>query len=291
MNIYDFIVEANNEFDTNGRSGKFIAMENRMLKSRNIISQYFFARYTKGVDVAKFQEIILEMGSMEDGFYFCLYVPGATVKPFLNKAIYNGDEFWIAKFIEVGEKLGQVARSNVDRRLKDSRDINLEKIGKFNADTILERANVEYKKHGRSSLFVEHERVLLHAIGNGHLLLLASNVKGADLRQIERSAILRGDSFIMYALARDIEGIDKALMLNGCKMARLDYLAIEKDGQDVEEEVELVREKLKQCCDFEERARLNHKLNMMLARYTYKNRVDHHIDRIASLIAHDRLKK
>ncbi len=291
MNIYDFIVDASNEFEINGRSAKFIAMENKMLKSKNIITQYFFARYAKGASVAKFQEIVLEMGAMEDGFYFCLFVPGADVKPFLNKAIYNGDEFWIGKFIEVGEKLGQIVRSNVNKRLKDSRNINLEKLGQFNADTILEKANIEYKNNGRSDLFVEQEKALLHAIGNGHLLLLATNVKGVDLRQVERSAIMRGDSFVMYALVRNVDNIDKRLMLNACRMARLDYLAIEKDGKEVEEEIEAIRNRLKQCRNFEERAGLNTRLNMLLDKYTYKNRVDRHIMGIESMIARDRLKK
>ena len=286
MNIYDFIVDANNEFAENGRSEKFISMENRVLRSSNIISQYFFARYTKGIDVSKFQELILEKGSVEDGFYFALFVPGARVKPFLKKAIYNEDVFWIRKFVEVGCKLNQIDMDEA-KKILARYDINLGRGSNFNLDSMLESAKHEYKINGRSNLFKSYEQTALHALGNSNLVLFAKKVDGADLRAIERSAMMRGDSFVMYSLVKDIEGIDKRLMLTACKMAKLDYVAIEKDENGVAKEVETTRKKIAECDNREEKRSLTKKLNQLLNRQTYQNWVDRNIMCIENSLLRD----
>ena len=54
MDIHSFIIQANEEYNLNGRSERFVEMEDRILRSGKTLPIYFFARYTKGIDIFRF---------------------------------------------------------------------------------------------------------------------------------------------------------------------------------------------------------------------------------------------
>ena len=99
--MVNFIKKATEEFEQNGRSYKFIAMENRVIKNRNIMQIYFFARYAKGASVERLQPIIFKHGTLEHCFYFQKFVPGSKIRPFVKRVLAENDNFWLGRFIDL----------------------------------------------------------------------------------------------------------------------------------------------------------------------------------------------
>ena len=76
MSVIATIKKANAEYEQNGRSEQFVAFEDGIVKSKNMVHVYWFARYVKGADIGKLQSIILRNGSMEDCFYLLNMLEG-----------------------------------------------------------------------------------------------------------------------------------------------------------------------------------------------------------------------
>ena len=250
MSILDTIKKANIEYERGRRSNAFIAIEDEIAKSKNMIHVYWFARYVKGADIGRLQAIILEKGSMEDCFYFSKYVRGVNINLFLNRALNERDIFWI-------QRLTLVALSPFNNRIDDIIEfkdeleqygIKLEDkstIGGLKRDDItnvINHANEEHKRRGRSKKFVEFERRATFSIGEGaDVFLFAQNVSGANLKNLQKAILLHGSPLDMFLFAQEINGTDKEVMLSGLKLAQYDYVTI----QDREKK-RLIR--LDKCC-------------------------------------------
>ena len=113
MNIYDFIVQANQEFTLNGRSKRFVGMEDRILRSGKILPIYFFARYTKGVDVKKFEKYMLNNATLDECYYFGTYVPGAKMMPFVTRAINEGNKVLLEYMVRQGSYIAFFIREQL----------------------------------------------------------------------------------------------------------------------------------------------------------------------------------
>jgi hypothetical protein len=269
--IIEVIETANKEFDKNGRSEAFIKLENDVISNGKPAQIYFFARYTKGVDVIRLQQELLKRGSLEQCYYYQLYVEGAQLRPFVKRAVEENDTFWVEKGIElatdyfdkefpelaVNERYKHIQNSEKIKTYNDNvlifNDIQDLIMGfkrkefdtnvtrrKFNIDLIIGEANKEYRLRGRSKYFQYLEKCTLHSNGDANIILFAKNVRGANIKSFERVAVYRGDPFSMYFIANEIYDSNKSLMLEGLQLSRLDYKAIDESRRELVEQKRII---------------------------------------------------
>lgn len=229
--IDEYIKQANAEYELNGRSDKFVKMEDKIINAGNTLLIYFFARYTHGIDVDKFQSVMLEKAPFEECFYFVQHVDGASWRMFLEKAVQANDYFWCVKFIRLGERCKEVEDAQqlydhygIERpKRKNSKSVN------DDVDMVISRANREFDANGHSEQYIQWEKEALYSFGDGNLPIYAKFMKGIDLKAIQKSAMLRGNPLTFLTLAQEIDGVNKALILRGLRLAKLDYVEIEND--------------------------------------------------------------
>ena len=211
----EFIIDASEEFELNGRSDKFVAMENKILKSGKMLQAYYFARYVRGADVKRFQKFCLAKCSLAEAYYFVKHIPGFDAQPFIERAIIARDEFWTNKFNEL--KLKHEGADAKKRVKKNS-----------NVAEFVKSVNFEYKNNPTSERTKQLLLEALHIDIDGNFALYARDIKGLDVKEIEKFTLLRGNPFTMLIVAKDIEGISKRIMMMGLIMARLDYIQREE---------------------------------------------------------------
>ena len=245
--IDTFIGNATKEFEQHGRSKRFIAMENKIIEKGNPLQAYYFARYAKGADASRLQPVLIENAPMDVCWFFQLNVPGSDIEPFIKKAVYDGNSFWIKRFVKLKDKIAQEKKNEEqDKQPKPvgTRGKPRPKLTDINLDAVVEKANREYAENGLSKAFLDYEREVLYSEGlGGNQILYIKSVKGANLKAFERVALLNGSPFHMYILAKEF-GADKDLMLQGIRLAKLDYVEIDKDKQSIKASVDLLQRQI-----------------------------------------------
>ena len=252
--ICKFIEQATKEYEQNGRSAKFISMENRIADSGKPLYIYFFARYVKGANIERLQYAMLECANLEQCYYFQKNVVGARLRPFVEKALQEKDLFWIEKFIEFSIQdyaskrpdeviINKSNRINVDttKAFKYAQIDDLVQdvpypttrvaraaTASFDINYIIEEASAEFELYGRSPKFMELEKQALHTGGVASSILFLQRIQGANVKAFERVALLRGDPFNMFLIATGIKGANIEFMLKGLEIAKLDYVAKEQ---------------------------------------------------------------
>ena len=287
--MYNFIKNATTEFEQNGRSDAFIAMENKIIKIGKPIQVYFFARYAKGASVNNLQPIIEQKGDLELGYYFCQNVKGAKIRPFAEKAIKENSTFWINKFIEVAKNKSKYI-DIADLVLDLPKGMLNSKIYKFDINEIIEDANNEYEQYGRSSDFVELEKCAVHSLISAHSTLFLNHVQGCKIKNFEQAAILRGNPFNMFLIAMcDKSNVD--LMIKGLELAKLNYNEIEKELIEKKKRKSALKIAIENSNDSKERSRLISVYNTITDTSDYIAKIDNdYITRINYLLK-DRYKK
>lgn len=241
--IYEFIEKATKEFEQNGRSKRFVAMENKIIEKGNPLQAYYFARYAKGADASRLQPVLIENAPLDVCWFFQLNVPGSDIEAFVKKAVYDGNSFWIKRFVKLKDKIQQEKkkeRNNQQPKTAGTRNKPRTKLSDVNLDALADKANREYLENGASKAFLDYEREVLYSEGlGGNQILYLKSVKGANLKAFERVALLNGSPFHMYLLAKEFDA-DKALMLQGIRLAKLDHVQIENDKQLIKSSVDLL---------------------------------------------------
>lgn len=282
MNIYDFIVQANQEFALNGRSKRFVRMEDRILSGGKTLPVYFFARYTKGVDVSKFQEYMVKNAPVDECYYFGIYVPGAKMMPFVQRALDEDQEVLAKYMVKFAKDNGEIASKTIKQQFIDT-GINLQNDINTKLDDTLDRAVIEYELNGRSELYKDYEEKILYAPGDANGLLFARNVPGANIKAFQKSAIMRGNPFNCYQYATDVKGVSKSLMLASIQLSLLDYTEIERDETKFKRILESTREKYNNATTDEERIKYSKTLEELTMRHTYKDKARGYIARIQKM--------
>ena len=282
MNIYDFIVQANQEFALNGRSKRFVGMEDRILRCGKTLPIYFFARYTKGIDVPKFQEYMAKNAPVDECYYFGIYVPGAKMMPFLQRALDENQEVLAKYMVKFAKDNGEIASKTIKQQFIDT-GINLKNDINTKLDDTLDRAIAEYELNGRSELYNDYEQKILYAPGDANGLLFAKYVTGANIKAFQKSAIMRGDPFICFQFASDVKGISKNLMLASIQLSLLDYVEIERDETKFKRILKSVREKYDNATTDEERKKYSKTLEELTLRHTYKDKARGYIARLQKM--------
>ena len=282
MNIYDFIVQANQEFALNGRSKRFVGMEDRILRSGKTLPIYFFVRYTKGVDVKKFEKYMLNNATLDECYYFGTYVPGAKMMPFVQRALDEGKEILAEYMVRFAKNNGETISKTIEQEFINM-DVNLENELGTKLDDTLDRAITEYELNGRSELYNDYEQKILYAPGDANGLLFAKYVPGANIKAFQKSVIMRGNPLNCYEFATDVKGISKNLMLASIQLSLLDYVEIEKDETKFKRILESVREKYNKATTDEERIKYSKTLEELTKRHTYKDKARGYIARIQKM--------
>lgn len=236
MLIEDIIKTATNEFNINGRSDNFIALENEVVKSKNSVDIYFFARYAKGASVKRLQDELIKIGALNVGYYFQQNVEGSDIEKFVKLAVRNKKQFWIGKFVSLAKQLGEF---NKIKHLVEGINVNItpKLIQKeYSENRIIQVAQAEYDKNGRTPEFKQLERYMLHHDTVCSSRFFMQRVKGIDLKRFEDIALLRGDPLHMFIIATCIDRADKDFMIRGLELAKLDYRKIEKGWDDIAKE-------------------------------------------------------
>ena len=242
-----FIEEATKEFNQNGRSKAFIAMEDKIIKGGKPVQMYFFARFAKGASVERLQSAIVEYGNMEQFYYFQQFVKGADILPFIKKALEQGDAFWTKKFISLSKSQGvyENIRDLVVNYKDDLRPMTRTRGTALDINYTIATACDEYKKHGRSDYYKELEKEVLYSESKADAKLFLYHVPGGDVKKFERGAFMRCDPFEMFFLATHIEGVNADLMYKGLELAKQNYLESEKSYADIEKRKVEALKKLK----------------------------------------------
>jgi len=286
MEIHKFIERANAEFLSNGRSKKFVNMEDKVLGTNNTLLIYFYARYTRGVDISKFQKHMEEYGSLDECYYFGQYIDGANIEPFISKAIAQEDEFWSVMLIELGERLGQI----------NNGDIILENLGiarpkhrhdkpTIDIDLTISHANHENEVHGnQTAKFKNLERKAIHFYGDGNLVLCAKYIEGIDYKAVQKSAIMRGNPLVMFMLGHDVPQVDKLLMIQGLKLARIDYKQIDREREKRQHTIETIKNRIRNAVNAEDREECIAMLDRYTSKLTYRETINTHIAQLQDMI-------
>lgn len=282
MNIYDFIVQANQEFTLNGRSKRFVGMEDRILRSGKTLPIYFFARYTKGIDVKKFEKYMLNNATLDECYYFGMYVPGAKMMPFVQRALDENEEILAKYMVKFAKSNGEIVGKTVKQEFIDN-GINLANNVGTKLDDTLDRAITEYELNGRSELYNDYEQKILYAPGDANGLLFAKHVPGANIKAFQKSVIMRGNPLNCYEFATDVKGISKNLMLASIQLSLLDYVEIEKDELRFKRILETVKENYRNATTDEERIKYSKALEELTKRHTYKDKARGYIARIQKM--------
>ncbi len=250
MNILHIIDNATNEYITNGRNADFVAKENEIIDSQNMMYVYWFARYVEGADIDKLQSIILQNGSMEECYYFVKYVKDAQFKPFLQKALDEKRGFWVHKLVALaaspfaGRKNDLIEfKSQLENEykieLESKRKGDIVGLKNWHIDKLVEDANAEYEKNGRSKRFIQLEKSAGITTGEGaDIFLFAKHVPGASIKNLQRSLILHGNAFNIYLFAHEIKNSDAGALLLGIELAQRDYVAIQTKEKRKKEKLE-----------------------------------------------------
>ena len=269
--IYELIQNANAEFAQNGRSEAFIDMENEVIGSGKPANIYFFARYVKGADINKIQDVIINIAPADVKYYFYQYVQGAEFKSFLIDALKHKDKFWIEKYINIiiedylkqaPKDISKSREENFNSAIKDTEYKELfdgyqcsskyhgkSFRGGFDLNRAIEIAQKEEQTKGRSPVFIYLEKNALHSAGNAGGLLFVENTHLANVRAFERVALLRGDPFYMFLLATRCKNVNVDLMIKGLELAKLDYVAIQKSLEEQNKRKEELKEMIEKTTD------------------------------------------
>lgn len=292
--MIEFIKNATQEFEQNGRSEAFISMENKIIKAGKLLQVYFFARYVKGANAKRLQSALIEKGSLEQCYYFQKYVEGADIVPFVEKALKQNDGFWIDKFIELAKEqkvFGLIAGMVED---KDYSDIKQTLRGTmFEINRLIDFARCEYKKNGRSEKFITCEKYILHKKASGYSnMYLQALSDVADIKSFERVALLRGEPFNMFFIGSRVEGADRALMVKGLEMAKLDYREVEKSLIDQQKQKQSLIRQIKHAEDEKKFKSLVHVYSHISDESEYILQIDkRYIPQIMYIIKHENNKK
>lgn len=282
MEIEEIIQLATKEFNTNGRSDSFIALENEVLESRSPEEIYYFARYAKGASAERLQDALIEAEALMEAYYFQKNVEGADIAKLVNLAIAKGDKFWCAKIFNLAKKSKQY---NGIKHLFVGVDVKYpsKEVVKVirDIDDLIEAANKEYAQAGRSEVYKEMEQCALHNDAPAYSYLFLKHVAGADREKFEYVTLLKGLPFSMFYIAIDIEDSSKALMLKGLERARLDYRKVEKGWKDIAEEKAKLEERLVLATSEEQKENLQTKLSLIPNKPAYLAKIDN--DYIASV--------
>ena len=145
--IYEFIEKATKEFEQNGRSKRFVAMENKIIEKGNPLQAYYFARYAKGADASRLQPVLIENAPLDVCWFFQLNVPGSDIEAFVKKAVYDGNSFWIKRFVKLKDKIEQEKKkeqNNQQPKTAGTRNKPRTKLSDVNLDALADKANREY---------------------------------------------------------------------------------------------------------------------------------------------------
>lgn len=237
-----FIEKATKEFEQNGRSKLFVAMENKIINSGKPMQMYFFARYAKGADIKRLQKVFIKMATLEQCYYFAKFVQGAQIRPFITKSFKVDDKFWTEKLINLAHTNGSfdaISDLVMDFVPETKKGVFARK--GFDSNDLIEEAQKEYKQYGRSPYFVELEKYCLHSNVPADMNLFAQHIEDVNVRDFERAAILKGDPFTMFIVVTEIRGGNAKLMRDGLEMAKHDYVEIERtDGNRINQKLQLL---------------------------------------------------
>lgn len=223
--LYKYIALANKEYDKNDcRTDLFYQIESIIIKENNPAYIYFFARYARGADIQKLQNKVLNLPNVfKYGFYFVNYVEKADILPFLEKAVESKNIFWTNKFVEIARSKKITLDNELRAKVKTICTPSTHKGRHYSIDIILETAQQEYLKNGRSKKLIELEKEAIYFIGEGNMLLFAQYIDGVDLHKIEDATILQGNIADMCALIKNVEGIDSSLIYKWSILTLFDY--------------------------------------------------------------------
>lgn len=235
----DYIIKcvklATEEFNANGRSDKFIKIEDAILARKNSAEIYFFARYAKGSSVERLQDALIENGALMEAYYFQQNVEGSDIVKFANLAISKGDKFWCSKFIKLAKKTKQY---NKIKHMFEGMNFKCipEKLGnKANEiDFVISTATAEHKAEGRNRCFKQIEQYTLHHEAPANSYLFLKYTPGVDMDLFQYVTLLRGLPFSMFYVGTNVEGADRELMIQGLELAKLDYREVEKGWKEIE---------------------------------------------------------
>ena len=228
-----FIEKATAEFEQNGRSNLFIAMENRIIKTGKPVQIYFFARYAKGASATRLQKAIHKVGTAEQCYYFAKYVQGAQLRPAVIKMLEAEDKFWIEKMINFAHdngRFGEISNLVMDFVPETKQGVLARK--DFDSNDLIDAANQEYEQNGRSEYFQALEKYCLHSRVPADTNLFAQCVTGVNVKAFERAVLLKGDPFSMFMIATNVKGANVKLMREGLEMAKHDYVEIQRTDKD-----------------------------------------------------------
>ncbi|MFQ6724464.1 MAG: hypothetical protein ACLRFE_03965 [Clostridia bacterium] len=313
-------IERSNEiYETEGRSDSFVEVEEKVIDSNKISLLYFFARYSKGADIKRLQQIVLEKGNMEIGYYFVCNVPGAEIHPFIEKAVQTKNTFWVEKFIEklIEDYRDEFPEQFKDKKVRSQFDANREseKISEsdilkyygvyellegferqkfatrlggrtFDINYIVEKANEEYDRKGRSPRFKHLEKCALHSRGSACSRLFVEHVPGSNIKDFERVALLRGEPFNMFVLA-GCDGVNKDLMLTGLELAKMDYTEEERSLKIQIERKKQIEKEIEETTDSGRIKKLLKEYNGISKDSDYINKINgDYIPRVTYLARH-----
>ena len=294
--IDTFIENATKEFEQHGRSKRFISMENKIIENGNPLQVYYFASYAKGADASRLQPVLIDNAPLDVCWFFQLNVPGSDIEAFIKKAVYDGNSFWIKRFVKYKDKIKQEKKK--EQQAQQSKPLGTRskpraKLSDINLDTVVEKANREYAANGISKAFLDYEREVLYSEGmGGNQILYLKSVKGANLKAFERVALLNGSPFHMYLLAKEF-GADKDLMLQGIRLAKLDYVEIEKDKQSIKSSVDLINRQIEIAVANDDQFlanRLREQLRQKEAGWCYLDHVNMYENEVAGMLL-DEIKR
>lgn len=263
--MIEFIKKATKEFETNGRSDLFVSMEDKIISKGNMMQVYFFARYAKGADIDKLQDVLLEKAPIEICYYFFQYVSkNNDFNLLISKAIATGNIFWVYKVEELArakkvyskyKPMFSIARCNMEQNIRIAINEDI--------DRLINRANGEYACNRRTSYFVECENSALYSRANAYGILFATNVKGANIKKFEQVALLKGEPLNIYLLATQCEGVNCEAMLKGLELAKLDYNEVQLSATKLMDAKKVLKYKIRHCEDELERRRLTRQYNQL----------------------------
>ncbi len=292
MTIQEFIQQATAEFEKNGRSRLFIAMENRIVKSAKPMQAYFFARYAKGASAERLQPIVLDNGTIEECYYFQRYVNGANIVPFVKRAIEESDTLVIDNFVQLAKETGKYAE--IQDMLTEINYTKPTTNGKcIDINNIVENAKKEYELNGgRTAKYNRCEKIALSQYEMSANVLFAQCVPGANIRAFEHNALLSGDPFKMFFLATQVKESNKRLMLDGLELSKLDYVAIDRESEARNKRMEEITDILTRTKDSRDIKRLKDEYEILSTRCEYISKINgDYLPRVKYLVKQEELKK
>ena len=283
--IEKLIKDAMAEFEQNGRSERFVELENEVISLEKPLFAYFYARYTKGADIERLQNYVLENGTMEQCYYFQRNVRGANIVLTAEKAVNIESSFWVDRVRNLAKKNNEYVL--IKDIVKDIPHFKLK--GRTDGiDSIINDAREEYSRNGRSKYFIALEQLALHGTGGNSSALFGQCVEGVNVKAFERVALLRGDPFNMFLTATQVPNANKKLMLRGLELAKLDYVEIEKDIIEQNNRRESLMKEIEVETDNDRLKRLIKEYHNVPTTSEYVIQIDnYYISRLRYLIKHE----